>query len=60
MVVGSKTAFVNGNAVALLEAPYIEAATGRTLVPMREIMEAIGITLTYIEATQTVSIVIPQ
>ena len=60
MVVGSKTAFVNGNAVALLEAPYIEAATGRTLVPMREIMEAIGISLTWNATTQTVSIVIPQ
>lgn len=60
MVIGSKTAYVNGNVVALLEAPYIEAASGRTLVPLREIMEAIGISLEWNAATQTVTIVIPQ
>ncbi len=60
MVIGSKVAVVNGNDVSLLEAPFVEPSTNRTLVPMREIMEAIGITLTYLEATQTVSIVIPQ
>ena len=60
MVIGSNTAYVNGNAVALLEAPYIEATTGRTLVPMREIMEAIGVSLDWNGATQTVTITIPQ
>jgi hypothetical protein len=43
-----------------LEAPYIEATTGRTLVPMREIMEAIGVSLDWNGATQTVTITIPQ
>ena len=60
MVIGSNTAYVNGNAVALLEAPYIEATTDRTLVPMREIMEAIGVSLDWNGATQTVTITIPQ
>ena len=60
MVIGSNTAYVNGNAVALLEAPYIEATTSRTLVPMREIMEAIGVSLDWNGATQTVTITIPQ
>ena len=60
MVIGSKVAFVNGNEVALLEAPYIEATTGRTLVPLREIMEAIGIQLDWNDVTRTVTIIIPQ
>jgi len=60
MVIGSKTAYVNGDAVALLEAPYIEASTGRTLVPMREIMEAIGISLDWNANTRTVTLNIPQ
>lgn len=60
MVIGSRTAYVNGNAVVMLEAPYIESMTGRTLVPMREIMEAIGISLDWNGTTQTVTITIPQ
>jgi len=60
MVIGSKTAYVNGETITLLEAPYIETSTQRTLVPMREIMEAIGISLSWNGATQTVTITIPQ
>jgi hypothetical protein len=60
MVIGSKTAYVNGNVVSLLEAPFIEPSTSRTLVPMREIMEAIGVTLDWNPTTQTITLVIPQ
>jgi hypothetical protein len=60
MVIGSKTAYVNGETITLLEAPYIEASTQRTLVPMREIMEAIGVTLAWNGASQTVTLTIPQ
>lgn len=60
MVIGSKIAVVNGVDVSLLEAPYVAAATNRTLVPMREIMEAIGVTLDWNAVTQTVTLVIPQ
>lgn len=60
MVIGSKTAYVNGNAVTLLEAPFIESSSKRTLVPMREIMEAIGITLTWNSSSRNISILIPQ
>jgi len=60
MVIGSKTAYVNGNVVTLLEAPFIEPSTSRTLVPMREIMEAIGISLDWNVTNQTVTLTIPQ
>ena len=60
MVIGSKTAVVNGVNVTLLEAPFVASATNRTLVPMREIMEAIGVTLDWNAVTQTVTLVIPQ
>jgi hypothetical protein len=60
MVIGSKMAYVNGNVVTLLEAPFIEPSTSRTLVPMREIMEAIGISLDWNVTNQTVTLTIPQ
>ena len=60
MIIGSKTAYVDGNEVVLLEAPFIAPSTSRTLVPMREIMEAIGVTLNWNATTQTVTLVIPQ
>jgi len=60
MFIGSKTSYINGYAVTLLEAPYIEPSTNRTVVPMREIMEAIGISLAYNPITQSITITIPQ
>jgi len=60
MVIGSQIAVVDGVNVALLEAPFIEPITWRTVVPMREIMEAIGCQLDWNAPTQTVTLVIPQ
>lgn len=43
--VNSTTAMVNGESVTLDVAPYIDASSGRTLVPLRFISEALGYTV---------------
>ena len=55
MVVGSTEATIDGARVTLLSAPFI-TDEGRTLAPIREILEAIGVTVVYNESLQTVTL----
>ncbi|MGB9858314.1 MAG: stalk domain-containing protein [Moorellaceae bacterium] len=55
LLIGSKTAFVNGAPVQLTVAPYQDAATGTTMVPFRFVGEALGATVGYDAQSQTVS-----
>jgi len=44
LTVGSTTMTVNGEAVAMDVAPYIDTATNRTYVPVRYVAQALGVT----------------
>ena len=55
MVVGSTEATIDGARVTLLSGPFI-TDEGRTLAPIREILEAIGVTVVYNESLQTVTL----
>lgn len=55
MQVGVKTAYVNGKAVLIDASPVI--VNGRTFVPIRFISESFNATVSYDEATRTVTIV---
>ncbi|MBC7347849.1 MAG: copper amine oxidase N-terminal domain-containing protein, partial [Clostridia bacterium] len=43
LTIGSTTMTVNGQEVAMDVAPYIDAATGRTYVPVRYVAQALGV-----------------
>ena len=56
LTIGSKTATVNGVATTLDNAPYI-SATGRTMLPVRFIMENLGgHTVNWDATTRTITI----
>ena len=42
LVIGNKTVFVNGEAKVIEAAPFIDKVSGRTLIPIRIVIEAIG------------------
>lgn len=47
MKIGSKTAYVNGKALTIDQAPFVDPVSGRTLVPLRFVAEALGCTVTW-------------
>jgi hypothetical protein len=55
--VGSTAAIVNGQPLELDNPPFVRGA--RTLVPLRFIAQALGSTVSYVQATQTVAITEP-
>lgn len=52
----SKVAYVNGNKVELLQAPYIDKTSNRTLVPLRFISEQFGCSVSWLQSEQKVLI----
>jgi hypothetical protein len=56
LYVGSITAYLNGKATALDAAPFIDKSSGRTLVPIRFVSEALGFNVAYNEKTKEVTI----
>jgi hypothetical protein len=58
LTIGSTTAYLNEVAVTLDQAPYIDAMTGRTLVPVRFIAETMGCVVTWEKSEQQVIIVL--
>lgn len=54
--IGQKTATVNGSAVALEAASFIDGASSRTMVPVRLIAEAFGADVAWNPATRKVTI----
>jgi hypothetical protein len=56
LTVGQATASVAGVTVNLDATPYIDKASGRTMVPMRFIGEAFGATVTWQAATRQVTV----
>jgi hypothetical protein len=56
LTVGTTTASVAGVTVSLDAAPYIDKASGRTMVPMRFIGEAFGATVMWQAATRRVTV----
>jgi len=58
MQIGKKTAVVNGKQVELDVAPYI--VNGRTLVPIRFILETFGADVVWDGTTKTVTIIYPK
>jgi len=54
--VNSTTAIVNGESVTLDVAPYIDASSGRTLVPLRFISESLGYLVKWDDQDKTVRI----
>lgn len=58
LTIGQKTAQVNGRAVTLDAAPYIDP-NGRTLVPVRFVSEQLGATVGWDAATKAVTITAP-
>lgn len=56
LTVGSATAFVNGATFYLDVPARVDVATGRLLVPLRLVAEALGAQVSYDPATRTVSI----
>jgi hypothetical protein len=57
LTIGSTTATLNGKTVTIDQPPYIDAATGRTMVPARFIAETMGATVTWVPALREVVIV---
>jgi len=57
MTVGSTTAMLNGEAVELTSAPFIEVESSRALAPIRTIMQMVGITVHYNPANGVITIV---
>jgi hypothetical protein len=58
LTIGSSIAYLNGAPVGFDQPPYIDPATGRTMVPVRFIAESMAANVTWIPATQEVVIVI--
>jgi hypothetical protein len=56
LTIGVSTADVNGKAVLLDAAPYIDKATGRTLVPLRFISEQLGGVVAWEPFTQAITL----
>lgn len=56
LTVGDRKALVCGVDYQLLFAPYIAASSGRTMVPVRFVSEALGATVAWEAATRTVRI----
>lgn len=54
--VNNTAAIVNGESITLDVAPYIDATSGRTLVPLRFISESLGYTVTWDGEDKTVRI----
>lgn len=58
MKIGNNTMLVDGNAVVLDTAPYIDSKSGRTLVPVRAIAEAFGARVDWDPETKRVTVVL--
>lgn len=56
LYIGSQTAYKNGQAVQLDVPAEIMASTGRTMVPLRFVSEALGCSVQWTGATQTITI----
>jgi len=56
LTVGDRKALVSGADYQLLFAPYIAASSGRTMVPVRFVSEALGATVVWEPASRTVRI----
>ncbi len=54
MTVGSTTAMVDGQAMTLLSAPVVQ--NGRALAPIREVLQAFGVTVGFDSATNSVTL----
>lgn len=54
--IGSKTAYKNGKPVELEVPAEIMASTGRTMVPLRFVSEALGCSVDWVGATRTITI----
>lgn len=56
LYVGSKVIIINGNPGSLDSEPYIDKNSGRTMVPLRAIGEAIGAIISFDASTQRIDI----
>ncbi len=56
LYIGSQTAYKNGQPVQLEVPAEIMASTGRTMVPLRFVSEALGCSVEWIGATRTITI----
>jgi hypothetical protein len=54
--IGSKTVYVNQKAVEIEAAPFVDAASGRTLVPIRIVTESIGAKIEWEGTEQKITI----
>jgi hypothetical protein len=56
LVIGSKTVFVNGQPKELDAPPFVDKASGRTLIPIRIVTDAISATIEWEASTRKVTI----
>ena len=54
--IGSTTALVKGQIITLDQAPVVDEDTDRTLMPVRAVLEALGYTVKWNQATQEISV----
>lgn len=54
--IGSKTVHINNKAVEIEAAPFVDAASGRTLVPIRIVTESIGASIEWEGTEQKITI----
>ncbi len=57
--IGSTTASVNGQSLAMDLAPFVDPASNRTYVPVRYLAQALGAAVTWDSANQTVALTSP-
>lgn len=56
LYIGSQIAYKNGQAIQLEVPAEIMASTGRTMVPLRFVSEALGGTVNWVDSTRTITI----